>query len=367
MTLLYSFDFRSNPIDAGWRFESARADGRPVFIASEGFFPDKGAKWKSPLIRCAGDPNQYYRLSFRSRAARREYWAVFFYDNRGIEITSDIYASICPSTDFVENRACFRGRPGAASFVVSFMNNQPMTLEDVRVETVDLPDVLAWADALYATLPPISAASPQCRSGELLETRNGLRSGKALRLVMLGDSIVNDTNNSLFDALLRRLYPQSNIHVVPSINGSTGCWKYRDDPFFETFVSAPKPDLLMIGGISHRQDLESIATVIQKVRRFCPCDILLTTGPVGRDLRPYDERAPDRPLPPGTYAGDPFNARMRDLAETEKVAFLDMNTLWHSYIAASEKPWEWFHRDALHANDRGKQILGRLLEAYFRL
>lgn len=304
-------------------------------------------------------------MTFRSKAAGREYWAVFFEDRQGQEITSDIYASIYPSAQFVDNTVCFRGREGAVSFAVSFMSNKPLVVEDVTVESVGVESVWDWADALYATLPPIKMTLPSTGCSRLPLTLKSLNDGKPTRVVMLGDSIINDTNNSLFDALLKRLYPQADIRIVPSIMGSTGCWKYREESYFQARVLDQEPDFLMIGGISHRNDLDAIREVIRMTKSRVGCEILLMSGPVGKDYRVHDGARPDAPLPVSTYDGEPFNVRMRELADAEGVEFLDMNTLWHSYVAASGKPWEWFHRDELHANDRGKQVLARILEQFF--
>ena len=46
--------------------------------------------------------------------------------------------------------------------------------------------------------------------------------------------------------------------------------------------------------------------------------------------------------------------------------FIDMASVWSSYLGASGKPFEWFHRDFVHGNDRGKQIAGRVIETHFK-
>jgi hypothetical protein len=365
MKTLYQFDFKSDPTLVGWQFEAAQTDGKPVFIPSEGYFPDKGAKWRSPAIVCTGNSFEYYRMTFRSKARGRGYWAVFFHDKHGQEITSDVYASIYPSSGFVTNTVCFRGREGATTFSISFMSTGPSTVEGICIEAVALDDVCRWADTLYAGLPPVTARLCPDSGARLPLTLKRLRVGTAMRWVMLGDSIVNDTNNGLFDVLLKRMYPKADIRVVPSILGSTGCWKYREEPFFQSRVIEQKPDFLMIGGISHRRDIGSIREVIRMTKSRVGCEILLMSGPVGKDCRVPDPDRPGCELPRSVYGGDSFNDEMKALADSEDIEFLDMNTLWHSYVAESATPWEWFHRDELHANDRGKQILARILEQFF--
>jgi hypothetical protein len=99
---------------------------------------------------------------------------------------------------------------------------------------------------------------------------------------------------------------------------------------------------------------------------------MLISGPVGKDWR---SRSKDKH--PKIMEDQDFRtsrkvkrirrkiAAFRKLASDQKIEFFDMATPWHKYLAASDKPFMWFHRDRVHANDRGKQILGRLLERYF--
>ena len=89
------------------------------------------------------------------------------------------------------------------------------------------------------------------------------------------------------------------------------------------------------------------------------------SGPVGKDMRAPEGSERGDPLPVTPYGGDTFNDDMRKLAEEQEVEFLDINTVWHDYVAVSKTPFEWFHRDILHANDRGKQVLARILEKFF--
>jgi lysophospholipase L1-like esterase len=53
------------------------------------------------------------------------------------------------------------------------------------------------------------------------------------------------------------------------------------------------------------------------------------------------------------------------MAAEEKVEFFDFEGMWGRYIQGCGKPYAWFLRDPVHANTRGMQVLGRILEAYF--
>jgi hypothetical protein len=71
-------------------------------------------------------------------------------------------------------------------------------------------------------------------------------------------------------------------------------------------------------------------------------------------------------LPP-TVVAEVFRDWPMSLAamcDGEGVEYLDLRGAWEAYLTASPRPRAWYQRDAVHANTRGKQILGRILAAY---
>jgi hypothetical protein len=367
MMTMYEFDFSQNLAESGWSFMAAATNekGKAVYVESEGYCPDKGAGCCSPAIPVAENPWQFYRMAFKSKALRAGEWAAFFYDADGELIVSDIYASIYGSDEWVNNTVCFRGREGAETLKVAFRCLEEFRIKDLKIEAVTSADVADWSDGIYATLPPLDFTPLPDRWACIPHTMERLRQGGAMRWVMLGDSIINDTNNSCFDALLARLYPKADIRVNCSVRGATGCWHYREEEHFQAYVVEPNPDILIIGGISHREDSEAIRDVIRKTKERIGCEILLMSGPMAKDWRDWDEADPDDPLPIQIWPGDPYCAEMACIAEEEGVEYLDMKTIWQTYLVNTAMAHNWFHRDTVHADDRGKQILGRILERYF--
>lgn len=335
------------------------------FVASEGSHPSKGGRLEGPAVRCTDEPFAFYRLRFQSRFTQSGYYAVFFQTAAGENLVDDIYGGIEPSPEWTDRVFCFRGREGAVAFRLQFISHGAVAVRKIAVEVVDREAVCAWADRLYATLPPLEIELDADRWQWLPRTAKRLREGGAWRVVMLGDSIVNDTANSNWDALAMRQHPLCRLQVIASVRGSTGCWRYREPEDFRTCVTDRRPDLLLIGGISHREDLDAIRDVVRRARAEVGCEVLLLSGPMGPDWRPASAAPAGAPLPAQACTGDPFNARLRTLAQAEAVAFFDMHTAWHGYLGASQRPWQFFHRDALHANDRGKQILARLMARFF--
>lgn len=223
-------------------------------------------------------------------------------------------------------------------------------------------DTLQRIDAIYSGMEPVTFEPSPDRWQRLPRTMKLLQEGPELRIVMLGDSIVNDTAHSKYELLIDRLYPKCKVVKTVSVRGSTGCWWYKEEGRVEEHVLRHRPDLLMIGGISQRNDIESIQSVIRQARAAKPeIEVFLMTGAFGR----YDPETHKE----WTYDVDPkgegYRSRLFRLATEENAEFLDMRGPWGKYIRDSKRAQGSFMRDPVHANDRGKQILGRILERYF--
>jgi lysophospholipase L1-like esterase len=222
-------------------------------------------------------------------------------------------------------------------------------------------DPLARIDAVYAAMEPVRLEPAADRWSNLAKTKKRLAEGPALRIVMLGDSIVNDTSSSKYELLLGRAHPACKVTKVTSVRGSTGCWWYKDENRVEEWVLKHQPDLLMIGGISQRDDVDAIREVIRQVRAKAPeTEVLLMTGAFGatdpRKDKGWTEEVPAE--------GTGYRTRLKALAAEAKCGFLDMTGPWGRYIRESQYGMGWFKRDPIHANERGFQILGRILTAF---
>jgi lysophospholipase L1-like esterase len=116
----------------------------------------------------------------------------------------------------------------------------------------------------------------------------------------------------------------------------------------------------VIGGISQRDDTESIREVVKQVRAKADVEVLLLTGAFGT-MDPRKDKVWTPEVDPN---GTGYRTKLMKLAAEEKCEFLDMTGAWGLYIRDSEKGMGWFKRDPIHANERGFQILGRILAAY---
>jgi len=214
---------------------------------------------------------------------------------------------------------------------------------------------------IYSEMPPVRYSPPLNRWKHLSETKKLLTEGERLRVVMLGDSIVNDTSRSCWNLLLEQKCPKCRIIKITSVRGSTGCWWYRQPERLRRFVLDQDPNLVMIGGISQRGNISSIRDVIRQIRKGSEANILLMTGAFGR-VDPHDETQWQKISDPNHYSE--YRRELEKLARQSDAAFLDMEAAWGHYVRECGKDLEWFKRDPIHANERGEQILGHILAAY---
>lgn len=312
------------------------------------------------------NPLQYYRVQMRVKASAKAMWAFTFYDDAGEVLLADHYSSIDPSDDFQSYGYYVQSKANAAQaeFWIQPATGQMVSLSEVRVTPAkSSQEVKQWIDSVYQTIPPVSYTPPPNRFQHLDKTMAALRNGEKIRVVMLGNSIINDTGNSAWELLVEEMYPGADLEVITSVRGGTGCTYYQHNNRVDTFVVQYQPDLLMIGGISHGNDTAAMHNVIRQVReRMEPApEIMVMSGPVGRG---GDPRAnPKFSVEP--QEGD-FRLELAQMTADAQVNYFDMKSAWGAYLEQTQQPYDYFLRDPVHANARGRQVLARLLEAYFQ-
>jgi len=369
----WSADFLANPLAANWTVEPPSALGTAA-TWTNGEIRTHGPRWQSPTF--VVEPKQYYRLAIRSKGQPPSMWAAVFFDAAGQQLVSDHYSGLDASVPWTQQEFFFRARHDAATCQLWFhpleSSDSDLCLSRVELRPATRQEAACWADRVLAGLPPPRFTLPANRCDRLPRTMEALRSGRPLRVVMLGDSIVNDTSNSAWDVLLERLYPKARIEIIASVRGGTGCQYYRQENRVQQYVIRHKPDLLVIGGISNGFDVEAIRSVIQQVRRQISAEVLVLSDPLGVH---GDPRAwPLMMIEPGKQGDEtrkrlaalgPYRLGLREMAAEEAVEYFDMATIWDTYIAHCGKPYRYYLRDPVHANQRGRQILARMLVGFF--
>jgi len=365
----------------GWELLESK-EGEMVQVPFEGSYASKGGRIQSPWIdldKPAGIP-AYYRMTFSAQTDAQCYWWVDFQDGEGNplpDVNSAVYAG---ETEQAYDQMIYV-MGAAARIRLAFQSKTGVQVRDLAVQRVAEAEAAAWCDSLYAKLPQLDFVPPADAFAKLPRTAAALKSGAPWRVVMLGDSIQNDSFNSIFQALVKRDFPKSNLDFTISVRGSTGCWHYQEPAHFQDYVARHKPDLLLIGGISNRVGGEDDAANREAIRRVIRqaqalgCEVALLSPPHSVDWRPADSAASGAPLPVATWTEetrDPKGERRlvwtpyRDIARECGITFWNLTVPTADAIAASRKPHGWFNRDYVHNNDRGKQLIGRVLQRHFQ-
>jgi hypothetical protein len=367
-------DFRLSADAEGWQ-GSAAPDafaGQPLRLADD---PDEhGLRIKSGILTSPAfpvEPFASYRLRLLAKGADGGHWAVSFLDAEGNEIVADAYDLIDPAPDWRPSELCFRGHADARQARVHLRRNYnsptsaPLDVKNVRVEPITTAEAAAWAAGLAGQCPVVRFKPAADRWRHLGKSMAKLSAGERLRIVMLGDSICNDTSNSLYETLLAERYPGARIEVVTSVRGGTGCIYYKDENRVQSYVLDYEPDLVIIAGISHDFDVEAMRSVVRQIRAKSGCEILVMNGAIA----PWEVLEPAfvkvRPAGMALDQMEGFDDALAAMCREEQVEFFDMRRAWDDYLLESHRPYEHFARDSIHANGRGKAVLGRILGRYF--
>lgn len=363
---IFHADFNNPKLSPPWQLtekeDSVLLDERKDFVNGLIQFGSPNTL-KSPKFDVA--ELTYYHLNFTAKTTEKTMWALVFFDGNGKPLLADIYSSIEASSSLQAHSFYFQSKHGAVQaqfWLQPNAENTRIEMANISIKQVDSDkEIIDWADSIYTSIPPIQQIAPPLdRAYFIPKTIKALASGEKIRIVMLGNSIINDTGNSAWEKVLKKSWPNADIEVITSVRGGTGCWYYQHENRVDDFVIRYQPDLLLIGGISHKKDTAAIHNVINQVRKEMNPEILVFTGPVGRGGDPRSN--PDFKIP--AEAGD-YRLNLQKMAEEAKVGYWDMQTEWGNYIQSSGKSYDFYLRDPVHANARGRQVLARLMVSYF--
>ena len=324
----------------------------------------------------------YYRLTFDAKSPVDGYWWVDFYD-REDALLPDVNSRLYASGGFIPYDVVVPACPEAVTAVVKFSLKKPNVAQvrDLKMRRISVDEAAAWCARTYAAGPQLVPFETAGSWERLPKTRKALTGGKRrFDVVLLGDSLMNDSYCGLLGVQMQKAFPDVDLRVHISVRGSTGCWYYHEKEHFEECVAKYRPDLVLIGGISNCQTNrferyranralveEDFVETIERCKAI-GAEVIVCTPPKSVEFRTSPE-AKDLPADfndESTAADYLQLAFERRAAARTGVQLWDLNGPTCRTVALSGKPLGWFNRDAVHNDDRGKQLIAQAFGAYFR-
>jgi len=343
------------------------------FTTSEGYGE---AAWSTAPIRVS--PKSIYRLTLSATSKNGGLLTLRYYDKHGFylgDAPDTINVSLnsppaegCP-TGGVVTTTLFQPPASAATVTIvigSEDNQSELTVHALRFERItrrEAKDIIAERTAPY----PRPAIAPDQRAAvqkNLRGTMNFLSKDIPLSIVILGDSIANDTYNGLFRLALAEHYPNAKFSIHLSVRGGSSCQFYRQFNRTAQYVLRYNPDLVIIAGVSHQRDTDAIRDVIRQIQESSKAEILFMTGP--HDL--FNTSTSGRRLSVAEQDEREvrFKEEVRLLADLPGVASFDFTPVWKEYIASMSVPETHIMRDNIHYNFDGKLLLATFLADLLR-
>ena len=373
----------------GWKAALPVSKSGKSFNPLEGWYPSKGGKIVSSRVFIP-DAGSYYRLSYTAFAPVRSYEAVAFY-NVNADLVADNYDVIYPGATNRYERIVFahdKEHDAVTSAEVIFQSPKGCAVSDVKLSPATVEEAAEWCDSVYAKLPPVKVETERDAVLSASNTLKALKTGKPWRILMLGDSIMQDTFHSQFHALVKRAYPKSDITWLVSVRGSTGCWYYRIQKNFEKYVRRYRPDCVIIGGNSNWKTgldgfpvtgNDAIFEVGEKIRAM-GAEVIVVSQTLSVDTRLPRGTSPMTPVPrmhfdaakvyeAVAHAMGNSGATVEDLellragCRMRGWGFIDAFTPAYRWLYESGLPYQFHSRDYVHSGEIGKQIIGRIIFA----
>lgn len=359
----------------GWKLREPMFGDDYVLSDFDGKTKPAGARPVTRVFRLdkpAGRP-AFYRITFEAKCPERfHYWWIDSYDAAGKEL-SDINSALYKSDDFIPYDEVIQLQDRAAYCQLSFLAPEGTEVRDYAIRRISDAEAAEHFERIAKTLPEHSFVAPEDAFDRLPRTRAKLKSGEPLRVLMLGDSLMNDTYNGGFAALLKRDFPASDITVLLSVRGGGSTAHYRTMEYFRPFVLDQRPDLVVMGGISSSGGATKAYDDMMAFLRLCrehDLETVMLTLPMSCEFR-GSAKACDTFGEAVDYGRFSKSLVRRDYirqASAEMgVPYWDVTTPAVTASARSGKPLDWFQRDLIHNNDRAKIINARALAAYFRV
>ena len=204
-----------------------------------------------------------------------------------------------------------------------------------------------YIDHVYSKMPQLKPFPTTDDATVLKRTSEALSSHRDMTIVMLGDSIINDTAASQFHLLLERKYGNK-IKIVKSVRGGADIAYFV--PHLKDYVLQYNPTLVIIGGVSSKST-NAYRAAARYIKKHSTTDVLLLP-------KTFCKIISNRKIWEETSAQ---SMELQKIADEEGVAYFPMHIYYRRYIENNNVNVLSLMRDHTHHNDRGSQLLGRLL------
>ncbi|MEM7683169.1 MAG: PEP-CTERM sorting domain-containing protein [Planctomycetota bacterium] len=352
-----------------WRSDPG-PDGQPGLMFIDGGFIET-------LAPIPIDEQKFYRVSMQANGASSQPISLNFRWQYAGTGQWETYEALIPgyAAAFSEN--------GSARVRVVGRNTIGYLADDVVVEEATFAQAAAWGDQVLAEVPITPKTARYVRADQTIQSSlTKLQNGETVRVVMLGDSIVADTSMSTWAAQVSNHYP-GQLEVIPTIRNGTGMEFYQGvvesedeglgpvgTPRLQGTVLDFDPDLVILGGVSHGFNSSAYASVIDQLQAEGVSDIVIATEAGGYNTGQTEYLLPDWEFDIDP-TGDQFEAELLALARAEGVGFADLRGTWGQALNDAEaEPGIFastFHRDSVHGNHLGQELMGLALSEFFIL
>ena len=336
--------------------------------------------WRSPIFPVC--PGRFYRISYDARLKEKKAYLAFAGVNRSIAwgrelgskhgaLTATDFTSVEVSAEWSAHAFFSQALFHAAEGFVRFETiDRPLEVRGLRVEIAEGKEVCRWVHGLLQRLP----MAPRCPGKGGKETRKRLAAGGTLRVLVLGDSAMNDFGHAPWAPLLEEVFPGTKVEVFFAVGASTGMREWnrpRDFPekdlSWEEAVLKPDPHLVLIGGMSNGGAEEAFGQVLRRVRRDLPgAEMILVTRPplLSECLRYRTIQRWEQEI----SAVREERRVLRRLARGHAAGWMDGGHYWLEQLrtvrAAGIEPDD-FYRDDHHISALGRAVWARMTRDFF--
>lgn len=365
----YSTDFEADPFEAGWYWDKpawAKKAGKPGTADWVDRTDSAGGKclevtdgmWRSPKIEL--EPLSFAEVRIESKAGASGYWGLLSYDADGEEIPASPYSQIPGSEAWVWNEsAVLIPQDAVYSRVLLWPRKSAVRADNISVTPISRRQALRIADRTYSEVPPVDPEYSDATRAGIKHTLKTLENGGEVRILLLGDSVSNDMANSNFQLLLERRFEGARVTLLNKVGSGAGASAFLENERIGKMIETHRPDLVMFGGISNTpEDIPTIRRLAERVMQHDGTEFLVFTGTL---LMPkYWENFEQSEKKKARY-----RESIKKMGAEDGFAVCDLGGAWERYAQSCGKPVAYFRRDHHHANERGKQVFGRLLAAFF--